>query len=674
MDPLRLLWSLTATALAVIVAYLHAYPQAPYPSHGIAPSLGLVVLAAASVLIVSRAPWVRASALGPVLLPCIFLAWALWRTSAGLVPSEGIPLLGTLLEGSLIFAIALTLAAVGGRWRSFSLYTPAAAAESQSDKMPVETRPLFFDSAVVFFLALAVAMALWAVYQYFVLYDQQLVEFRLRYGVRGLAALSDEQWSLFEALRAKRVGSRFGNPNVLAGFLSMAVPLAIGAAVMWADRSSKAAALVILGVIWYVVLLTGSRGGMLTLLFATAMGVALLGRKTLRKHLPVLAVAAGVCIGAVLLAIAGESRAPNAPETRPGEPLPRARYSFFERLRTSPTIAQRLYYLQSGWEMIRRSPWMGQGLGSYAILYPKYKQPLAREARYPHNIFCHLWVETGLVGLLLWIVWIAAVVAIVIGRLRTTPGGVPATGIKMLLVAAMVFIFNNLFEMTWTFRETYLDWCLLMGIMTGLSADRPAASQPAPGSVRPVWDSLVIAATPLAVGIILANPLLMRPLIAESCETTATDLLKYGQGKEVVSEAFRLALRMIQYQPRNAAYHRWLAGFYQDTNRPADARREFEEALRLNPYSAAIRAEFADFEQKNGRPDDARRLLFEAIEIYPLNPYYHHALAELERKVGNPDAARKHIHDALKCNLNARKKPIYEQFLKDLDAQTSAMR
>jgi O-antigen ligase len=681
-EPLRLLWVLTALTAAVIVAYWHAFPQAPYPSRGIAPALGLVVLAAASVLIVARAPWLRPLTVAPVLLPCLLLLWAWRRTSVGLVPSEGTPLLGTLLEGLLIFTIVLILAAVGGQWDSFRLRSATAAdhgspGRTETNGPTRQGRSLFLSGALLFFLILALGLALWAIYQYFVLYDQQLVEFRLRYGAQGLAALSPEQWAVFEALRAKRVGSRFGNPNVLAGFLSMAAPLAVAAALTWTDRSARAIALGILGLIGYVVLLTGSRGGMLTLLFATLASAAILGRPTIRKHRVVLAIAAGVCMVAVALAILSERRTPPPTETPNSEPLPRARYSFFERLRTSPTIAQRLYYLQSGWEMIRRSPWWGHGLGSYAILYPKYKQPLAREARYPHNILCHLWVETGLAGLFLWVAWVVVVLARALVRCRRDLSGEQALIVRMLAVAATVFLFNNLFEMTWAFRESYLDWCVLLGFLAGFGPRQTAASErPDPESVFGSRTRLAqaMAAAPLVEGIVFAYSLLLAPMTAQSCEIEANDLLTYGKGKEIAAEAFRLAQRMIAYQPRNPQYHHWLACFDRDMGRPAEAAREFEEALRLNPYSAKMRSDYAAFKQTNGETSEARRLLREAIELYPLNPSYHYQLAELERRAGRRDAAREEIQEALRCALDARQKPVFEQFLRDLDAATTATR
>jgi len=679
-DPLRLIWVLTTLALAIVLAYLHVFPQGAYPLNGLAPSVGLIILLVAAALVVARSPWLTARTFAPLLLPCVLVLWAWWRTSRALVPSEGIPLLGTLLEGCLIFPIALILAATSRGVDSFSIYEPATAGESEgrnsSARRPRnDTGPahhsLFLTSTIAFFLILAAALALWALYEYSIRYDQQLYDLQQELKARGrsFANLTSQEWALLDALRAKRVSSRFGNPNALAGFLSMVVPLAIAGAVIWRDRLAKAAALIVLGLIWYVVLLSASRGGMLTVLFATVVGALVLGRETIRKQWPVLAIVAGLCVASVVVAFATHDHALPSPANQSTETLPRARYSFFERFWSSPGVAQRLYYLQSGWAMLGGQPWWGRGLGSYAILYPKYKQPLARETRYPHNIALHLWIELGLVGLFLWVGWIAEVFTGGIRWWRRLGPGLPKTAMAVFLVAAAAFVLNNLFEITWTFRETYLDWCLLMGIMAGAGVAAGPTSESAtrrsgkaapaqthagsPPPPRPPFGPLAIVAVPLVLGVVLVNPVLLRPMLADAAETSAKELLEYGVGPNAEAHAYRQALKAIRYQPQNARYHQWLACYYRDRGRPAEAREAFQKAVVLNPYSAAIRADFALLEQKNNRPDEARRLLTEAIELYP-NARYYQLLADLERSVGNVAAARRQYEAALKCVLDNR--------------------
>jgi O-antigen ligase len=676
-DPLRLVWSLTALAGAVILAYLHAFPQRPYPLNGIAPAAGLVLLSLASILTLARSPWVRATTLAPALMPCVLLLWALWRTMAARVPSEGTHLLGTLLEGALVFTIAIVVAVVGKQWTVISLHrAPDAAGSKRNGAVEpagsgADAPRVFIDTLLAFFLLLALGVALWALYQYFIGYEQQLRAYysELRARGRDIADLSPHEWAIYAALRAKRVGSRFGNPNVLAGFLSMAVPLAIGAAIVWKERSAKAAALAILAVICFVIILSGSRGGMLTLLFATAGSILLLGRPTHRAQQSLLAIAAGVWLVAVILGFAVASQKPIGSlednSAAQADQSNQQQYTFWQRLKVPDTIAQRAYYLQSGWAMIRRSPFLGHGLGAYSILYPGLKQPLARETRYPHNIVCHLWVELGLIGFLWWSAWVVAVLVIGFRALRRLESGVRKTAVQMLLVATIAYVFNNLFEMTWTFRETYLDWCLLLGLLVGLSApekpDAAARVDNVARSLRRTLGPISIAAVPVLLGFALSNMLLIRPMIASSCQMTATELRMDVNPARHRAEIFRLALKAIRYQPRDAQYHDWLAHYYVDLGRVQEAREEFREALRLNPESASVRANLARLERRQEQFDEARRLLNEAIEIYPLNADYHYALYELELEAGNLKAAAQHLRDAVDCELDARQKAKYER-------------
>ncbi|MCX8038633.1 MAG: tetratricopeptide repeat protein [Candidatus Sumerlaeia bacterium] len=701
-NPLQLLWVLSAATLATLLAYLHAWPQAPYPLNGVAPALGLIILAAAAVLMVARSPDMPARTLATVLFPSGLFLWALWRTSLARVPAEGTSQAGTLLEGLLVFSIALVLSAVGSRFRSFRFRAREESAPADLSKhmragggppdkiLSVGKPPLFLNAAMTYFLALAAAVSLWAIYEYFVRYELQFVEFSLeikRQG-RSLSNLTPREWALLDALRSRRVGARFGNPNVLAGFLAMMAPLAVAAAVVWRDRLLRLAAAVSLGLIWFVVLLSGSRGGMLTLLGATLAGVAVLGRSELQKEFRILSLAGLMCVGAVLAAYYLPS--PKPPEQAaglPAEAMPRARYSFFERLRTAPGIRQRVFYFQSAAAMIRTSPWLGQGLGSYAVLYPRHKHPQAGEARHPHNIVLHLLVETGLVGLILWMAWVAAVVAAGVRQMRAASGAA-RTMVAALLAALLAYLFNNLMEITWTFRETWLDWCLLAGIIAGYGGSgsrhadvSQAGKPPAAASTLPALHfvallrrrtGLILASIPLAIGVVFSNAYLLRPLLGEAAELAAGDLLREEPTPQINAEILRLSLKAIRYQPQNPWYRDWLACFYRDTGRFDEAREQFREALRLHPDSAKIRMDFARLEQINKRYDEARRLLTEAVALYPHARYYH-LLAAVEREAGNLDAAREHYRAAMAASLDAREAAAIRADFADLERKTGRL-
>ena len=71
-------------------------------------------------------------------------------------------------------------------------------------------------------------------------------------------------------------------------------------------------------------------------------------------------------------------------------------------------IIERLAHWQAAVEMIRAHPWLGIGFGNYAAAYPAYAlirwpNPLG----HAHNIYLNMAAETGLIGLLLYLLlWI----------------------------------------------------------------------------------------------------------------------------------------------------------------------------------------------------------------------------------------------------------------------------
>lgn len=59
--------------------------------------------------------------------------------------------------------------------------------------------------------------------------------------------------------------------------------------------------------------------------------------------------------------------------------------------------------LQSAWAMVQEHPWVGQGLGSFRLLYPRYRHldETISPGGWVHNDYLQVWVEAGLPLLLL---------------------------------------------------------------------------------------------------------------------------------------------------------------------------------------------------------------------------------------------------------------------------------
>jgi len=69
--------------------------------------------------------------------------------------------------------------------------------------------------------------------------------------------------------------------------------------------------------------------------------------------------------------------------------------------------------LRTTWSMILDHPWLGTGLGSFRLLYPRYRLPgeTVSAGGWVHNDFLQLWAEAGLpmflmlLGLAAWVIW-----------------------------------------------------------------------------------------------------------------------------------------------------------------------------------------------------------------------------------------------------------------------------
>jgi O-antigen ligase len=88
----------------------------------------------------------------------------------------------------------------------------------------------------------------------------------------------------------------------------------------------------------------------------------------------------------------------------------------YESLALEPSADQdRVALWRDAWKMVQENPWFGQGLGTFQWTYPAYETVNPdKPARYAHNDYLQILIETGIVGLglLLWFfvaVWRVAI-------------------------------------------------------------------------------------------------------------------------------------------------------------------------------------------------------------------------------------------------------------------------
>jgi hypothetical protein len=273
-------------------------------------------------------------------------------------------------------------------WEWFGLFVSFLVVR-QLAVTPREQHGLF---AVV--LAGAVALSAQGIYQEFVElpHNRELAEdleaFRANWSEENPG--QDISESFLEQLRLRAMENNifgpYAHPNSYAGFLDLWLPGLIGAVVVgyrlkaarWQTILTALCALLGLSALW----LSHSRGALLGLAAAGA-GVGLFVYwRLLRTH--VTAVLIGVV---VLVGLAYGGWHSGLLTTGIGK--------------KGNTIAQRLEYWQTTWQMIRERPWLGVGPGNFGENYPRLMPDNSEEKiKDPHNFALEMWATCGVFALL----------------------------------------------------------------------------------------------------------------------------------------------------------------------------------------------------------------------------------------------------------------------------------
>lgn len=128
----------------------------------------------------------------------------------------------------------------------------------------------------------------------------------------------------------------------------------------------------------------------------------------------------------------------------------------------STSMGVRVVFYQNTWELIQKKPLLGYGTSSFKSVYsahvaPKYKDWRGEPATDPHNQYLFVWMENGLVGLLLFLAYIFT--AVRQGAVQQPYGAIAAS---VLVAIAASSLFNSNFK---TFPEgnllAFFVGCLL---------------------------------------------------------------------------------------------------------------------------------------------------------------------------------------------------------------------
>lgn len=447
------------------------------------------------------------------------------------------------------------------------------------------------------------------------------------------------------SINPQRAAATFITPNSFAAAINLfLLPLLALAA---AGRGGKAA---FLAALWLYagLLATESRGGWAALAAGAGFIAACFGIRGLRAAWkPILRLLAAM-VAVTVAFVAASLKAPS-PGGAPGA-------SFGETVISRGTsLRSDIYEVALG--LIAERPVAGYGADMFRFLYEMHK-PASMDNGHPflfvHNDYLQIWLEFGIVGLLL----LGAVVAAALASLLRARRAIEADPLPLASGAALAGVLAHaLVDFPLYLPFTVLLFGFWLG---GLAAHAGGGSLPmalvqAGRRVQPFFPPLVCSVLAVA-----AFAWTAQPMLAEAAGDRAVSALLSGRADSALywqSVARRL-------EPRNGA-HYWIEGViwrdqavesgdratmakadmlfargmdadpYQIANyleRARTRRKHAEffggraaqevldwtaEALRLRPYSLLAQAERARALDYAGRPEEARRIARAMLERHP---------------------------------------------------------
>ncbi len=138
----------------------------------------------------------------------------------------------------------------------------------------------------------------------------------------------------------------------------------------------------------------------------------------------------------------------------------------------SPSLAERAYLWKIAKEMISDHPLAGHGINSYAAIRSNYFPPIDQmppSFRYlhdahPHNSYLKIWIETGLIGLLLYLSIFFVFLIFIMKVLKTAPL-YQRRRLYPYMVGCFVFVVSSLFD---TFLMGAPQLRMVFWLLTGL--------------------------------------------------------------------------------------------------------------------------------------------------------------------------------------------------------------
>ena len=385
-----------------------------------------------------------------------------------------------------------------------------------------------------------------------------------------------------------RAASTFANPNLLAAYLALALPPALGLSLAAEGTSAAVLAAVPAAAIFAGLVLTFSRGGWVACAAGLALFALLVRRHPARRRLACLAAA----LALVVLAAAGQvvERASTLGST--GE----------------LGIHQRVELYRGVLACIAQRPLAGWGLHSFETIYPRFRTVGGYYPLDAHDDLLQVAVETGLPGAALYAALLLAVLGAAWPRAgdgppETCPGAattLPDAIGAGLAAGLLAFATATLFMGSLRYLGLQLPFWVAAALAVARKPAGSGPATPAPAAVRGAATAILLLAAGYWTLVWFTDPSRIPagttlPGAIEQVERTVRWMpwrheLHYQLGRLLAragryDESLAALGQAERLDPLQSDYARWRAQTFVAAGKPSEALAEIRRAVEADPWS-----------------------------------------------------------------------------------------
>ena len=425
-------------------------------------------------------------------------------------------------------------------------------------------------------------------------------------------------------LTSGRVFSTFVLPSSLAGYLGMVIPIA--GLLVWQTSSWKRwltlAGLLIILLCFFFTYSLGAWLIFFLFLLGGLLVVFFIGKSRKRWLFLLIILLIFILIGGGLLSKRG---------------LPLAR-NF-----AGGAVRLRILNWMSTLKIIRDYPLLGKGLGSFALIYPRYKFVSANEVRYAHNWYLQLAAETGILGLALFIGFLGFIILPIVRRVKEilTRGALKKSFSCWLEVAFFIsllfFLLHNLADFDAYLPEVAITGWIIAGLIVSPSYQRKKGrSQQA--------KNIVVILVILSL-IVWAGLNYFSGYYFQRGETFYDTDIDYSISQLKLSRKF-MPIQADCLAFLGSAYNRKALGNEKENYLPK-AISSYQQAISLEPTVASFHYMLGWLYWREGNSFASLLEFGKAVDNYPTLGKYHTSIAQAYEALGDRDQALQEYTQAL---------------------------